>query len=460
MFIQFAAARFERVLAVFLASARRWRQSIGIVSIQVGCAGILALGVMAAANAQALVPGSFIGWGSRFAGETQLPVVSPPITDINAISSLSRNTVALRSIGTVIAWGENAALNLPPAGLNDASAVAASENFMMALRRNGTVVYWGSFPEAGPFLPGYLTDVAAIAANFRHAMALKRDGTVVDWNVNDGSPVTGSDITNGLTFIAIAAGGSHSLALTTGGTVVGWGDNSAGQVTIPAGLDRVIGIAAGEVTSFALRDDGSVFAWGADPLGSGLKNTSGLQNIKAIAAGRFHALALSHEGLLTAWGDNSVGQSQAQSGITNVKAIAAGSMNSFALNPAPLLAPIASYTFSGFHPPVNDSPVINIGKAGRTYPVKWQLKDQEGNFVSALSAVKSIGLASVLCGTFNAEPGDAIEFETADETRLRYDTETNQFIYNWKTPREARCYKLFITLDTNQVLTAKFNLSK
>ena len=130
-------------------------------------------------------------------------------------------------------------------------------------------------------------------------------------------------------------------------------------------------------------------------------------------------------------------------------------INEAVLAPLPL-----PYTFSGFQPPINDFPVINIGKAGRTYPVKWQLKDKDGNFVSTLTAVKSVSLASVLCGTFGAASADAIEIETTGETMLRYDTETNQFIYNWKTPRNPLCYMLFITLDTNQVLTAKFNLTK
>ncbi len=235
-----------------------------------------------------------------------------------------------------------------PGDLTDVIAIAAGHNHSLAVKSDGTVVGWGNneFGQTQP--PDGLSDAIAVSAGSTHSLALKSDGTVIGWgNNSDGQasvpPGNPSDIT------AIDAGGFHNLALKSDGTVIAWGRNNFGQTDVPAGLSDVIKVSAGGNHSLALTDDSQVAAWGDNQFNQlefgeiGLVVASSFKAkdeltvafnasaVTSIAAGLNHSLALDNEGSVEGWGDNSSGQLNIPSGVSNVSLLAAGGNHNVAL---------------------------------------------------------------------------------------------------------------------------------
>jgi len=123
---------------------------------------------------------------------------------------------------------------------------------------------------------------------------------------------------------------------------------------------------------------------------------------------------------------------------------------------------VKDYYFVGFLSPTDNPPVFNMGNAGRTYPIKWQLPDCEGGlptggFVSDLDVVGGIDTYRVMCDA--SSPMDPMEAETSGNSGLHYDFVNNQFIFNWKTSRTFanKCYELRVTFDNDEMESAYFD---
>lgn len=339
--------------------------------------------------------GTVLSWGGNGGGPlgngtTNSNVLPAPVLGLGSSSgvvALAPSTVftlALKADGSVLGWGANALGQLgdgtyenrlaPVAvsGLGSgAVAIAVGLSHSLALKSDGSVWAWGSNnignlgnpaitgPTSVP-VPvvglGSGSEVISITAGGNFSLALKADGTIWAWgNNNNGQLGIGSTINQsvpvevkavgGVGFltgiIAVSAtagsGGAFALALRTDGTVWAWGNNSNGQLgdgttagrTSPVQVKGIAGsgflsdvsriAAAGGLNNphaIALRTDGSLVAWGSNANGqlgtgdntsstlpvsvTGLGSGSGITDVSGAAGLSF---ALKSDGSVLAWGE-------------------------------------------------------------------------------------------------------------------------------------------------------------
>ncbi|MET1007718.1 MAG: hypothetical protein ABWX96_19365 [Propionibacteriaceae bacterium] len=247
--------------------------------------------------------GTVVGWGQNNYGET-----SPPadLTGVVAIDSGPGFSVALRSDGSVAAWGSNASGQLDvPADLGPVTAISAGGyfgyqgigvpdrpcGFVLALRPDRTVVRWGADQpgmgcegiDAQLDPPAGLTDVVAISAGARQALALHADGTVVAWGVGAGPGLDGTPPGQWSDVVSISAGSGNSLGLRRDGSVLAYG------IWGESGPPQITGVQALSASNrdVFLDRDGTISVY--PPSGATLPPGGGYQ---AVSAGFDYGLAI------------------------------------------------------------------------------------------------------------------------------------------------------------------------
>jgi alpha-tubulin suppressor-like RCC1 family protein len=259
--------------------------------------------------------GDVYAWGANDIGQAGtgapdpfylLPVLLETIDNVIQIEAGLYMSVALKSDGTVWAWGRNDSGNLGNAsyenssvpvqvqGLNNVVQIGAGPWHVFALTTGGELYGWGqnNFAVLGlgsNFPPTYNTpqlvniaDVMKIDAGYNHSIALKEDGTVWTWGddtfgqLGQGGPgfANAPIIVPGLeNIVDISSGNSHMQVLDDQGIVYVWGYNDYGQVgngnntfsntpSTPLGLGNVVLIASGTWHSLCITDTGDLIGYG------------------------------------------------------------------------------------------------------------------------------------------------------------------------------------------------------
>jgi hypothetical protein len=116
---------------------------------------------------------------------------------------------------------------------------------------------------------------------------------------------------------------------------------------------------------------------------------------------------------------------------------------------------VIRYAFSGFRPPIDNPPTINVANAGRTIPVKWQLRNASGGSITSLAAVKKITVTVIDCAN---RPADVLPDQPAGSSSgLSHDG--SQYQFNWVTQRSwaGSCRRLTVEFDDGAKPYADFS---
>ena len=116
------------------------------------------------------------------------------------------------------------------------------------------------------------------------------------------------------------------------------------------------------------------------------------------------------------------------------------------------------YEFTGFFPPVDNTPISNAVKAGSALPVKFSLGGDLGLSIFASGYPQVVLVQCQTTATI-----DAIEETVAAVANsLSYDATSGRYNYVWKTDKAwaNSCRELQLMFNDGEVYKARFTMSR
>ena len=206
--------------------------------------------------------------------EVPAPTGSSSTAKWDAITAAADHTLAIRTDGTLWAWGRNDVSQLGPSGAEGTVnvptlvdfeepswywiAVSTGPTHTLAVRSDGVLYSWGSAANgrlgrsangatASPAQVGEFEDWVKVSAGGAHSLAIRQGGTLWSWGANDrgqlgdGGAVTERSfpaqvvipqVSTTLTWTDVWAGFNSSSARTSANALWTWGDDTHGQLGV------------------------------------------------------------------------------------------------------------------------------------------------------------------------------------------------------------------------------------
>jgi hypothetical protein len=128
------------------------------------------------------------------------------------------------------------------------------------------------------------------------------------------------------------------------------------------------------------------------------------------------------------------------------------------------------YNFTGFLSPLATAGTLTApsdsgtGNFTKGVPIKWQLKDSSGNYLTNLSTTQILQATYYTGGVCTAGQATGTTFMlyqptsgAAGGSTFRYDSSNNQFLFNWSTKQVttgAGCYEIILQLNDGSATKA------